>query len=125
MRNDEFLRVCHEEALNTDMPEWPRLTEAQRTHVAGYCISGAVMGYEALLDMLSERNSAAYADALDDLGFAKLAQLVRGLLQLDAERMADSDEFFELAVELKLQERAILNAVDRHAKDNRLFPCAQ
>lgn len=76
MTDDEFRRVAHEEALDPDMPEWPRMTAAQRTYVAMDCFLCVGFGdedrassYDDLLEVLSVENAAAYCDALQDLGF--------------------------------------------------------
>lgn len=122
MHDDEFAKATDQEALHPDMPEWPKLSHAQRTFVALECFLGGGISYDALSNVLSARNSAAYCDALEETGFSDLARLVRKVLETGRDRMDATDEFFELFVELELQHRALWDALEAFARTNHLFP---
>lgn len=123
MTDEEFAHVIDNLApCEFGSIDWQTLTPQQQTTAAMFAISGAPGDYEGLAQMLQVLPISAYIRAFEDLGFAETVAILRNCLTVGPEALLESEELFELAVDLEYNEREMMTALENYAKTHALFP---
>lgn len=124
MTDEEFAKLVDEVppvCFNT--VDWQGLTPPQQTFAAVFVLFPMAEGdYEGLAGAIAVLQADAYIKAFEDLGFPETAAILRRLASVDRAAVLDSDELFELAVDLEYNEREIWALLEAYAKKHMLFP---